>query len=180
MSLPIVSEMLSCLNPKLTKSQNPQVRQLMSTTSSVVRTSTMMMISLDDSSKEEFDTISHEMDESDDDLQEDEHDYEKKTFVAHHMQDTHNVRQGIAESAASSSQVGSTIGIALGSVSVFVIIVVAIIMLRRSQSRQSVSHGYVEVDPSASPEERHLANMQMNGYENPTYKYFEVQNNPKA
>jgi amyloid beta A4 protein len=34
--------------------------------------------------------------------------------------------------------------------------------------------GFVEVDQTASPEERHLAAMQMNGYENPTYKYFEA------
>lgn len=25
-----------------------------------------------------------------------------------------------------------------------------------------------------TPEEKHVANMQINGYENPTYKYFEV------
>lgn len=34
--------------------------------------------------------------------------------------------------------------------------------------------GFVEVDQAATPEERHVANMQINGYENPTYKYFEV------
>lgn len=34
--------------------------------------------------------------------------------------------------------------------------------------------GFVEVDQTASPEERHVASMQMNGYENPTYKYFEA------
>ena len=34
--------------------------------------------------------------------------------------------------------------------------------------------GFVEVDQTASPEERHVAAMQMNGYENPTYKYFEA------
>ena len=33
---------------------------------------------------------------------------------------------------------------------------------------------FPQVDPAASPEERHVANMQMNGYENPTYMYFEV------
>lgn len=33
--------------------------------------------------------------------------------------------------------------------------------------------GFVEVDQAATPEERHVANMQINGYENPTYKYFE-------
>jgi amyloid beta A4 protein len=31
----------------------------------------------------------------------------------------------------------------------------------------------MEVDQAASPEERHIAEMQINGYENPTYKYFE-------
>jgi amyloid beta A4 protein len=62
---------------------------------------------------------------------------------------------------------------------VFVIIVVAIVMLRkRSQRRQPITHGFVEVDPAASPEERHMANMQMNGYENPTYKYFELGTQP--
>lgn len=58
---------------------------------------------------------------------------------------------------------------------VFVVLVIGVIMLRRrSNSRTNVTHGYVEVDPAASPEERHVANMQMNGYENPTYRYFEV------
>ncbi|XP_059172990.1 amyloid-beta precursor-like protein isoform X2 [Physella acuta] len=135
-------------------------------------------INIDESN--DFDVNNQDIDTQGDDVHENEHDFEKKPFVAHRMEDTHRVQQGLAESAATSSQVGSTIGIALGSVSVFVIIVVAIIMLKRNKTRQSVTHGYVEVDPSASPEERHLANMQMNGYENPTYKYFEVQNNPKA
>ena len=34
--------------------------------------------------------------------------------------------------------------------------------------------GFIEVDTAASPEEKHVANMQINGYENPTYKYFEA------
>ena len=34
--------------------------------------------------------------------------------------------------------------------------------------------GFIEVDQAATPEERHVANMQINGYENPTYKYFEI------
>jgi len=34
--------------------------------------------------------------------------------------------------------------------------------------------GFIEVDTAASPEEKHMANMQINGYENPTYKYFEA------
>lgn len=38
----------------------------------------------------------------------------------------------------------------------------------------NVKQGFIEVDQAATPEERHVANMQINGYENPTYKYFEV------
>lgn len=34
--------------------------------------------------------------------------------------------------------------------------------------------GFIEVDQAVTPEERHVVNMQINGYENPTYKYFEV------
>ena len=37
-----------------------------------------------------------------------------------------------------------------------------------------VFQGFVEVDQNASPEEKHVASMQSNGYENPTYKYFEA------
>ena len=37
-----------------------------------------------------------------------------------------------------------------------------------------IFQGFIEVDTAASPEEKHVANMQINGYENPTYKYFEA------
>lgn len=74
------------------------------------------------------------------------------------------------------SHANSVLGIAIGGVAVFIIIVVAVVMLKKRTQRQRVTHGFVEVDPAASPEERHVANMQMNGYENPTYKYFEMQN----
>lgn len=77
-------------------------------------------------------------------------------------------------SVQESASYTASFGIAMGSVAVFVIIVVAVVMLRKRSHRQSVTHGFVEVDPAASPEERHVANMQMNGYENPTYRYFEM------
>ncbi|KAK6173306.1 hypothetical protein SNE40_016782 [Patella caerulea] len=103
---------------------------------------------------------------------ENEHEYH---FQANARDDTVGIDQDVnVVSAVASNKVGSTFGIAIGSVSIFVIIVVAIVMLRRRGSRQTVTHGYVEVDPAASPEERHVANMQMNGYENPTYRYFEI------
>lgn len=76
-----------------------------------------------------------------------------------------------------SSPTVSTLGIAVGCIAVFVIIVIGIVVLRKKASRVPVSHGFVEVDQAASPEERHVANMQINGYENPTYKYFEMNGN---
>jgi amyloid beta A4 protein len=69
---------------------------------------------------------------------------------------------------------GSVLGIAVGAVAAFVIIVVGIVVLRKRAHHAPSSHGFVEVDHVASPEERHVANMQINGYENPTYKYFEM------
>ena len=77
----------------------------------------------------------------------------------------------------------STLGWALGGCSVFVIVIMAIFMIKRRGNQQSAGRPgpeYAVVEPSASPEERHMANMQMNGYENPTYKYFEVQNTANA
>lgn len=34
-----------------------------------------------------------------------------------------------------------------------------------------------KVDAAVTPEERHLSKMQQNGYENPTYKFFEQMQN---
>jgi phage host-nuclease inhibitor protein Gam len=76
-----------------------------------------------------------------------------------------------------SAQSLPAMGIAIGSIAVFVIIVVGIVVLRKRAQRVPVNHGFVEVDQAVSPEERHVANMQMNGYENPTYKYFEMNGN---
>ncbi|XP_060073144.1 amyloid-beta precursor-like protein isoform X2 [Ylistrum balloti] len=107
---------------------------------------------------------------------ENEHD---TNFVAHHMHDKQSFEQAIGNAAGMQvgTATGSIFGIAIGSVAVFVIIVVAVIMLRKHSHRRPVTHGFVEVDPAASPEERHVANMQMNGYENPTYQYFELNQN---
>lgn len=57
---------------------------------------------------------------------------------------------------------------------ILVVIVVGVILMRRRANRRSL-HAAVNVrlDPTATPEERHIASMQMTGYENPTYKYFE-------
>ena len=66
------------------------------------------------------------------------------------------------------------LGIAVGGITVFIIIVVGIVVLRRRASALRPGAGFVEVEQAASPEEKHVANMQINGYENPTYRYFEM------
>lgn len=52
--------------------------------------------------------------------------------------------------------------------------VIGVIVLKNHRQRSPLNQGFVKVDQAASPEERHVANMQINGYENPTYKYFET------
>ncbi|XP_052127417.1 amyloid-beta-like protein isoform X3 [Frankliniella occidentalis] len=64
--------------------------------------------------------------------------------------------------------------LAFAGIALLAAVVVGIALLRRRSARLPQNQGFVEVDQAATPEERHVANMQINGYENPTYKYFEV------
>ncbi|XP_037078280.1 amyloid-beta-like protein [Pollicipes pollicipes] len=62
--------------------------------------------------------------------------------------------------------------VALASLALTVALVAGAVALRRRQ-RAPHRQGFTEVDQAVTPEERHLAQMQVNGYENPTYRYFE-------
>ncbi|XP_014206196.1 amyloid-beta-like protein [Copidosoma floridanum] len=65
--------------------------------------------------------------------------------------------------------------LAFAGVALMTATIIGVAMFKRySSSRSPHSQGFMEVDQAATPEERHVANMQVNGYENPTYKYFEV------
>uniref|UniRef100_A0A665VGB3 Amyloid-beta A4 protein n=1 Tax=Echeneis naucrates TaxID=173247 RepID=A0A665VGB3_ECHNA len=68
------------------------------------------------------------------------------------------------------------IGLMVGGVVIATVIVITLVMLRKKQYT-SIHHGVIEVDAAVTPEERHLAKMQQNGYENPTYKFFEQMQN---
>uniref|UniRef100_A0A8D0HMV9 Amyloid-beta A4 protein n=1 Tax=Sphenodon punctatus TaxID=8508 RepID=A0A8D0HMV9_SPHPU len=64
----------------------------------------------------------------------------------------------------------------LVSVVIATVIVITLVMLKKKQYT-SIHHGVVEVDAAVTPEECHLSKMQQNGYENPTYKFFEQMQN---
>ena len=78
------------------------------------------------------------------------------------------------------------LGIAVGCITVCVVIIAGVVVMRRRGSARRrgvngssggavpVGPGRLQLDPTASSEERHVAAMQMTGYENPTYKYFEA------
>uniref|UniRef100_T1JN54 Beta-amyloid-like protein n=1 Tax=Strigamia maritima TaxID=126957 RepID=T1JN54_STRMM len=64
--------------------------------------------------------------------------------------------------------------LAFAGIALVTAMIVGIVFLRKRSVRSPHHQGFVEVDQAATPEERHVANMQVNGYENPTYKYFET------
>lgn len=64
--------------------------------------------------------------------------------------------------------------LAFAGVALLAAMVVGLVLLKRRHARSPHQQGFIEVDQTVTPEERHVANMQINGYENPTYKYFEA------
>ncbi|KAF7992272.1 hypothetical protein HCN44_001597 [Aphidius gifuensis] len=64
--------------------------------------------------------------------------------------------------------------LAFAGIALMATAMIGIAIFKKRNSRSPHSQGFIEVDQAATPEERHVANMQINGYENPTYKYFEV------
>ena len=67
---------------------------------------------------------------------------------------------------------GIYLTVALASLALTMALVAAAWVVRRRQ-RAPHRQGFIEVDQTVTAEERHLAQMQVNGYENPTYRYFE-------
>uniref|UniRef100_A0A2P2HW38 Beta-amyloid-like protein n=1 Tax=Hirondellea gigas TaxID=1518452 RepID=A0A2P2HW38_9CRUS len=91
-----------------------------------------------------------------------------------HQQLGYSVRR--EGSSGGSESRGVYFTLAFAGVALMAAMVVGIVVLRRRAVRHPSTQGFMEVDQNATvitPEERHVANMQVNGYENPTYKFFE-------
>jgi len=86
-----------------------------------------------------------------------------------HSQATYSVRR--VEMGESRSVY---VTLAFAGIALMVALLVGVVVLKRRAARFPSHQGFIEVDTAASPEEKHVANMQINGYENPTYKYFEA------
>lgn len=96
--------------------------------------------------------------------------------VAHaqHHQISHSqASYSVTRESSSSESRGVYFTVAFAGVALMMAMVVGIVVLRRRNSTNPHNQGFMEVDQAITPEERHVANMQVNGYENPTYKYFE-------
>nr|XP_053648388.1 LOW QUALITY PROTEIN: amyloid-beta-like protein [Cherax quadricarinatus] len=96
--------------------------------------------------------------------------------VAHaqHHQISHSqASYSVTRESSGSESRGVYFTLAFAGVALMMAMVVGIVVLRRRNSTNPHNQGFMEVDQAITPEERHVANMQVNGYENPTYKYFE-------
>merc|ERR1719233_2145239 len=104
------------------------------------------------------------------------HDQQLEPKIAHaqaheisHSQATYSVRR--VEMPENRSVY---VTLAFAGVALMVAMLIGVVVLKKRSSRYPHHQGFIEVDTAASPEEKHVANMQINGYENPTYKYFEA------
>lgn len=104
------------------------------------------------------------------------HDQQLEPKVAHaqaheisHSQATYSVRR--VEMGENHSMY---VTFAFAGVALMVAMLVGVVVVKKRSARFPHHQGFIEVDTAASPEEKHMANMQVNGYENPTYKYFEA------
>jgi len=92
----------------------------------------------------------------------------------HHNEASYSIKKSPIEWQRRHRRAGSSmyITVAFAGVALLTAMVVGVAFIRRRSNRLPHGQGFVQVD-SVTPEERHVNNMQSNGYENPTYKYFE-------
>ncbi|XP_053949462.1 amyloid-beta-like protein [Anastrepha ludens] len=104
-------------------------------------------------------------------------------FMSHdlgHRESSFSLRREFAHTHANKEGRNVYFTLSFAGVALLAAIFVGVAVAKWRTSRSPHAQGFIEVDQNASthhpvvPEEKIVANMQINGYENPTYKYFEV------
>merc|ERR1711962_35057 len=102
--------------------------------------------------------------------------YTEERVIHSHSQD-HSISHTQPEFSVSGVRVeDSKLGYVsvMGIAALVAVLLVGVVFHRRKQTHIRSHQGFLEVPTHSSPEEKHLSSMQANGYENPTYKYFEA------
>ena len=89
--------------------------------------------------------------------------------------DDENVREneeGFFRKTHSAATFSAVIGLSCGALVIMIIIVVAMAM-RRTRPSNNTKTVLVDADSDNATEKSHLMNMQENGYENPTYRFYD-------
>lgn len=104
-------------------------------------------------------------------------------FMTHdlgHRESSFSLRRDFSHTRASKDGRNVYLTLSFAGIALIAAIVVGTAVAKWRTSRSPHAQGFIEVDQNAStshpvmPEEKIVPNMQINGYENPTYKYFEV------
>jgi len=96
--------------------------------------------------------------------------------IAHVMTDDFNHGEPIYTIRAEAFRPHKASAYIVLGVSTFAVVVTGFVVFAVIQRRTASpkKQGFIEVSQKAAPEERHVNTMQINGYENPTYRYFEI------
>lgn len=102
---------------------------------------------------------------------------EEGTHIYSHALPLYQSAPGSADSAVTAAAAAtSEVGFLATVMAVAILLVLLLVVLvRRRRANHHRSHqGFLEVPTYSCPEEKHLSALQVNGYENPTYKFFEA------
>ncbi|XP_037935328.1 amyloid-beta-like protein [Teleopsis dalmanni] len=104
-------------------------------------------------------------------------------FMTHdlgHRESSFSLRREFTHTHATKEGRNVYFTLSFAGIALMAAIFVGVAVAKWRTSRSPHAQGFIEVDQNATthhpvvPEEKIVANMQINGYENPTYKYFEV------
>jgi hypothetical protein len=104
-------------------------------------------------------------------LEEHEHDEDVAGRPSFRMRQQFAHETDMSHSEASSSN-HTVLILSVGGVALLLTLVLGVLIVRR---RPSVAYNPVSTIDATSPEEKHVVNMQVTGYENPTYGYFSAE-----